>query len=81
LNIISGLQLDEETRNEVKRIKMKISELGTKFGSNLNEENTVLEFSVDELAGVPQDLVDSFEKVIIQKKNKKKNRDIEQPKS
>ncbi len=65
----------------MKRIKMKISELGTKFGSNLNEENTVLEFSVDELAGVPQDLVDSFEKVIIQKKNKKKNRDIEQPKS
>jgi Zn-dependent oligopeptidase len=63
LDIISGLQLDEETRNEVKRIKMKISELGTKFGSNLNEENTVLEFSVDELAGVPQDLVDSFEKV------------------
>jgi Zn-dependent oligopeptidase len=55
--------LDEETRNEVKRIKMKISELGTKFGSNLNEENTILEFAVDELTGVPQDLVDSFEKV------------------
>ena len=55
--------MDEETRNKVKRIKMKISELGTKFGSNLNEENTILEFSVDELAGVPQDLVDSFEKV------------------
>ncbi len=55
--------MDEETRNEVKRIKMKISELGTKFGSNLNEENTILEFAVDELTGVPQDLVDSFEKV------------------
>jgi Zn-dependent oligopeptidase len=57
------LQLDEETRNEVKQIKTKISELETKFNSNINEENTVLNFSVEELAGVPQDLVDSFEKV------------------
>jgi hypothetical protein len=31
--------------------------------SNVNEENTVLEFSVDQLAGVAQDLIDSFEKV------------------
>ncbi len=47
----------------MKRIKTKISELETKFNSNINEENTVLQFSVEELAGVPQDLVDSFEKV------------------
>ena len=55
--------MDEETRNEVKRIKTKISELETKFNSNINEENTVLQFAVEELAGVPQDLIDSFEKV------------------
>ena len=58
-----GLHLDEKTRDEVKRIKTRISDLSTTFTFNLNEENTVLEFSVEELAGVPQDLVDSFEKV------------------
>ncbi len=45
----------------------KISDLGTTFSSNLNEENTVLTFKAEELAGVPQDLVDSFEKVIFDK--------------
>jgi len=62
--------LDKETQNEVKWIKIRISELGTKFTSNLNEENTILEFDVDELAGVPQDLLDSFEKVYIDQKLK-----------
>ncbi len=63
----SGLHLDEATRNEAKRIMTKISDLGTTFSSNLNEENTVLTFKAEELAGVPQDLVDSFEKVIFDK--------------
>jgi hypothetical protein len=35
----------------------------TTFSSNLNEENTVLLFSEDELEGVPKPLLDSFEKV------------------
>jgi len=58
--------LDETTRDEVKRIKTRISDLGTTFCSNLNEDNTELVFSRQELEGVPQDLVDSFEKVLVQ---------------
>jgi len=58
----NGLHLDEDTRNQVKAVKTKISELQTSYSSNLNEENTCLYFSKDELAGVPEDLVESFEK-------------------
>ena len=46
---------------QIKAVKTKISELETEYSSNLNEENTCLYFSKEELAGVPQDLVDSFE--------------------
>ena len=55
--------MDEKTRDEVKKIKKEISDLGTTFGSNLNEDTTYLYFSEDELKGVPEDLIKSFEKV------------------
>jgi hypothetical protein len=48
---------------EIGRLKTRLSELVTTFSSNLNEENTVLLFSEDELEGVPKPLLDSFEKV------------------
>ena len=60
---LKGLHLDEKTRNEVKAIKKEISDLGTNFGSNLNEDTTFVYFTEDELKGVPEDLIKSFEKV------------------
>ncbi len=48
---------------EIGSLKTRLSELVTTFSSNLNEENTVLLFSEDELEGVPKPLLDSFEKV------------------
>lgn len=62
--LLLGLHLDEAKREEVKHLRTKISDLGAIFSSNLNEENTVLEFTRDELEGVPEDLVNSFEKVM-----------------
>ena len=58
----NGLHLDEDKRAQVKALKTRISELGTEFGSNLNEDTTCLYFAEEELAGVPKDLVDSFER-------------------
>ena len=58
-----GLHLEEATREAVKKIKKEISDLGTNFGSNLNEDTTYVLFSEEELKGVPEDLVKSFEKV------------------
>ena len=57
--------MDEKTREEVKSIKKEISDLGTTFGSNLNEDTTYLLFSEEELKGVPEDLIKSFEKVFV----------------
>ena len=58
----SGLHLSKEKRDEITAVKKKISELGTKYSSNLNEDTTFLEFDESELTGVPEDLIKSFEK-------------------
>ncbi len=60
---VTGLHLPEDQRQEIMKVKKKISELGTTYQSNLNEDNTFLEFTEEELLGVPEDLVKSFEKV------------------
>lgn len=42
--------------------KDTISKLGLEFSKNLNEENTMLEFSESELEGLPADLLETLEK-------------------
>ena len=59
----SGLHLDEAKRDEIKQVKKRISELATNFTSNMNEDNSFLELTDEELGGVPADLVQSFERV------------------
>lgn len=61
----SGLHLGKETRDAITAIKKKIADLGTQFSFNLNEDTSHVYFTVEELEGVPQDLIDSLEKVII----------------
>ena len=52
-----GLHLSDDIRKEVQSIKTRMSELSIKFSRNLNEDNTKLKFTREELAGMPEDFL------------------------
>lgn len=59
----NGLSLPADKREKVKELKQELSTLALKFSSNLSEDTSFLLFSTEELEGVPQDVVNQFEKV------------------
>lgn len=62
-SIRDGLDLPDEQIIQVKKLKVELSNLQHTFSKNLNEQNEFLLFTLDDLDGVPQDVIDSFEKV------------------
>lgn len=56
----NGLDLPEDKRQELKQIKLDISNLATQFSRNLNEDTEYIEFTREELEGVPADVVAGF---------------------
>ncbi|KAK8761624.1 hypothetical protein V5799_027109, partial [Amblyomma americanum] len=56
-----GLHLDAEVQKEVKKLKNEINDLGVQYTKHFNEENTVLEFTEEELKGTPEDFIKSLE--------------------
>lgn len=68
----NGLNLPEDKREEVKKLKLRRAELQTKFAKNTNEENGHLEFTLDELEGVPASIIEQFEKATVDGQEKYK---------
>jgi len=56
----NGLGLPEDKRSQVKELKNQISKMCIQFTKNIAEDKTVLQFTREELAGVPQDVIDGF---------------------
>jgi len=58
----NGLHLSSDIQGKIKEIKKRMSDLSIDFGNNLNEENTVLEFTETDLAGLAEDFLKGLEK-------------------
>ncbi|XP_057176580.1 neurolysin, mitochondrial isoform X2 [Triplophysa rosa] len=58
----NGLHLSKEIQEEIKSISKQISKLSIDFNQNVNEENTVLSFSQEELAGLAESYVNGLER-------------------
>lgn len=58
-----GLGLPADKREAVKKLNLQLSSLCVEFGKSNNEENDSLQFSKEDLAGVPQTVFDQFEQV------------------
>ncbi len=55
----AGLGLTPSERSEVERLRKVLAAMNTQFSININEARAPLDFTAEELAGVPQSFLDS----------------------
>lgn len=58
----NGLELSDADREELVKVRSKLAELATRFGSNLDEDNTTFEVTAAELKGMPKDFISRLKK-------------------
>ncbi|MBK9293523.1 MAG: Zn-dependent oligopeptidase [Oligoflexia bacterium] len=58
----SGLDLPDEELEKVKAIQNQLVKLSTDFSSNINEAKDFVEFSAEELKGVPESIMGRFKR-------------------
>ncbi len=58
----AGMELPKEQRDKLKEIEKTLSELAIQFETNIREDETVVGLTRDELAGVPEEFLDSCDR-------------------
>ncbi len=58
----NGLSLPDDRLAKVREMKANLSRSETRFSTNLNNDTSTLEFTLQELAGVPEAVLDGFKK-------------------
>lgn len=58
----SGLELSDADREKLTSIRSRLSELGTKFATNLGEDMTAIEVTAAELEGLPKEFLARLKK-------------------
>ncbi len=56
----NGLNLSDEKLDEVREIRKNLTNVENLFSSNLNSDNTTVEFTPEELTGVPPEKIQTF---------------------
>ena len=59
---LNGLKLDDKKLAQVKKLKTELSALETQFSTNLNNDKSLIAFSLDELKGVPESILSRMQK-------------------
>ncbi|KAF8505246.1 metallopeptidase MepB [Hysterangium stoloniferum] len=59
----AGLALPEEERKVLTDLKKELSQTCLEFSKNFNEENGTIAFTLEELTGVPQDVISGYKKL------------------
>ncbi|KZT12028.1 Metalloprotease [Laetiporus sulphureus 93-53] len=58
----AGLALPEKEREELMKLKKELSQASLEFSKNFNEENNKVSFTLEELKGVPADVISGYSK-------------------
>ncbi|OSX59824.1 hypothetical protein POSPLADRAFT_1183536 [Postia placenta MAD-698-R-SB12] len=58
----AGLALPEKERGELTKLKKELSQASLEFSKNFNEENSTISFTLEELRGVPADVISGYTK-------------------
>ena len=68
-----GFDLAASERNKIKNLEKKISKLASAYDANIAEDKSHILCTLEELDGVPENIIASFTKVEIKKKVQSKN--------